>query len=81
VNRKEQRAEYKRMKQEDHPVQTCFICGQKGAKKSMEPHHPLGRHGENILYYKWVHGSCHRGAHDKPKLATQRGWLEAGRNT
>lgn len=81
MNRAEQVKAYRAKKESDHPLQTCFICGQKGAKKAMEPHHPKGRRGMNILYYKWVHSACHRGAHHEPETATKQGWLESGRNT
>lgn len=75
------KARYKQMKEDDHPVQTCRVCKEKGMKKEMEPHHPKGRRGMNLLIYKWVHPLCHRGVHDNPKAATKHGWLVAGRNT
>ena len=73
--------DYKAQKENDHPMQTCKACGERGAKSSMEPHHPAGRRGDSILNYMWLHPLCHRWVHDNPKQATERNLLTSGRNT
>jgi len=72
---------YRKSKAADHPVQTCKVCKQKSPKSHMEPHHPRGRAGDNLLAYFWVHPSCHRWIHDNPAAAEERGLLNKGRNT
>lgn len=81
MKKAEYKALYMKMKKEDHHVQVCLVCRQKGMKSQMHPHHLQGRHGENMLNYKWVHPDCHRTIHDNPKLATEHGWLIEKRNT
>ena len=75
------RDQYKGLKKADHHMQTCRACGERSMRSEMEPHHPKGRHGENILRYFWIHSHCHRWIHDNPKEATEMGLLESGRNT
>jgi hypothetical protein len=72
--------QYRESKKADHHWQVCRACGERGMKSELEPHHPKGRHGENILEYFWIHPACHRWIHDNPKEATQMGLLKSGRN-
>ena len=75
------RDQYREQKKKDPHQQTCQCCNQRGFKKEMEPHHPKGRHGVNILIYIWVHPQCHRWIHNNPKEAQEKGLLISGRNT
>lgn len=74
-------ARYRQMKKEDGVIHRCPVCGDMGAKAMMEPHHPCGRDGTNVLLYVWVCIPCHRWVHDNPKEATRIGMLWKGRNT
>jgi len=69
--------EYHARKEKDAHVQRCGVCGLLGAKKSMEPHHPRGRWGEDMFHYLWVHRKCHRWIHDNPDLARAKGLLQS----
>jgi hypothetical protein len=42
---------YKASKLSDKEGQQCRLCMQWSRKSDMVPHHPRGRHGENILHY------------------------------
>jgi hypothetical protein len=52
-------------------VVRCEACQQLGAKAHMDPHHPQGRHGENLLRFIWVHRHCHDLIHNNPEVATR----------
>jgi hypothetical protein len=68
--------EYKRLKNEAAPVQECAGCGSKGAKSSMDPHHPHGRAGDNLLRFCWIHRHCHTFIHDNPSKGKAMGLME-----
>lgn len=53
----------------------CPVCGIEGFCNLMDPHHPAGRIGENILNYFFVHRTCHTWIHNNPKEAKSRGLL------
>jgi len=74
-------AQYRQLKKDDMPYQMCPVCGAPGSKDAMEPHHPCGRDGTNILLYTWLHPTCHRWVHMNPKAARDCGMLWPGRNT
>ena len=42
----------------------------------MEPHHPRGRIGVNILYYFWITPTKHNWIHAYGKEARERGYLQ-----
>lgn len=75
MNKAELEAEYKRLKKEDADLQKCKVCGITGSKRHMDPHHPWGRSGLNMLRFMWVHRHCHNLTHDKPAAARKRGLL------
>jgi len=69
--------EYLRRLRAAGPVQTCCSCRLRDSKSNLEPHHPHGRDGANILIFEWCHAWCHRLAptsiHNRPALAKARG--------
>jgi len=73
--------EYQKQKINDPQLQTCKVCGQRDAKRNMEPHHPSGRAGDHLLNYFWTHSACHRWIHTNQKEAEARGLLTRLRNT
>jgi hypothetical protein len=77
VNKAEIRAEYRRLLAAADFMQTCCYCKTKAGKTRLEPHHPNGRHGLNLLDFKWAHATCHRldrtSIHESPALAKKLG--------
>lgn len=51
----------------------CEISGMRGP---IEPHHPKGRTGANLFYFKLIHKSLHRQIHENPNWARKMGYLE-----
>lgn len=73
-------AEYRKLKSNDAQLQTCKVCGQRDAKRNMEPHHPAGRAGDNLFNYFWTHPACHRWIHENQAEAERLGLLTRLRN-
>lgn len=77
MKKAEIKAEYLRLIKVAAPVQQCCYCLIRAAKSQLEPHHPNGRHGLNLLDFKWTHATCHRTAansiHNRPALAKALG--------
>jgi hypothetical protein len=73
----------------DTETQSCFMCGLVSHKDILQRHHPKGRGGDNILYYKYVCADAttctvrnpqrrggHDGIHSNPNWAREKGYLE-----
>ena len=56
-------------------MQKCAITGVVKPKSQLDPHHPKGRCGENILYYFWIVKSYHDWIHANGKEARSLGFL------
>lgn len=52
---------------------TCANCG---AKRFLEPHHPYGRRGENLLRFVFICRSLHHIIHAHSDAAKEAGWLQ-----
>lgn len=74
-------AVYEELKKLDGPLQWCPVCGESGAKNSMDRHHVAGRSFGNLLHYIYLHRGCHRKVHDDPEWAEKQGLLWKHRNT
>lgn len=57
------------------PICICRVCKISGDAGSMDPHHPLGRVGDNLFNFFMVHRNCHRQIHEFPEHARKEGWL------
>lgn len=75
MKRKERQAEYERLKREAPVLVRCKACDQLGPKRHMDPHHPFGRAGDNLLNFVWIHRHCHNLTHDNPATAKRAGLL------
>lgn len=73
-------AKYKSLKEASPTWSRCPVCCCMDTKNLMEPHHPCGRSGTNILLFVWLHPACHRAVHDDPAQASRSGMLWPGRN-
>lgn len=70
---------YDAEREADADTQECAVCSIAGSKRSMDRHHPRGRHGDNLLSYVYVHRLCHKLIHDNPKWAEGKGLLVRNR--
>ena len=60
----------------DAPLEMeCADCGTPWMKWRMEPHHPAGRIGANIMRFVWLCRPCHLMIHHKSKWARETGRL------
>jgi hypothetical protein len=41
----------------------------------MDPHHPMGRRGDNLFHFFYVDRMCHLKIHNNPKWAREKGFL------
>ena len=73
MTQKERQARYRELKDLCPLVVRCCVCGQQGPKKYMDPHHPHGRHGDNLFNFVWAHRACHNGAHHNVRQSKKYG--------
>lgn len=55
----------------------CTYCEKCSlSSREVEPHHPQGRIGKNLLIFRLVDRSCHEQIHSHPAAARLDGWLK-----
>lgn len=67
--------EYRKLKADAPPVVRCALCGHLFQKTLMDPHHPKGRWGSDVLEFVWLHRRCHEWVHRNPEAAKEKGLL------
>jgi hypothetical protein len=67
--------EYREKKRNEPPTSRCGVCGIESITVDMDPHHPGGRLGANLLIYFRVHRGCHELIHRDERLAKEKGWM------
>lgn len=69
-------AKYKELASLDKEYQKCLVCGKHEIKQNLQIHHPKGRIGNNILYYKYACSHCHTWIHENANESLKLGYLE-----